>query len=153
MRLTKTVYIKPALLGPGIAGTIEAEVMRKFVGSCSAEHGYITHISNIVILESAAGYSAPDVAVRVSCSVTTYKPYVGERRRCAVTSQIPQGTMMYAAAGRGESIGCRVFVPAAHARNPAGETAGDCGVGSEVEIEILAVKYDKHQFTCIGKYI
>ena len=167
MRLTKTVYIKPAFLGPDIVHTIETEVRSRFLGSCSAEHGYITHISNIVILETKTEYSVTDIAVKVSCSVTTSKPYVGERRKCVVKSQIPQGTMMYAYAAEERcdqrsrnkesdvcaNIGYRVFVPAAHALNESGNTVTDFPVGSVVEIEILAVKYNKQQFTCIGKYI
>ena len=187
MRLVKTVYIKPALLGPGIIQTINTEVRNKFLGSCSSEHGYITHISNVVILDTRLEYSLADVAVRVSCSVTTVKPYVGERCRCTVSSQIPQGTMLVVSlydhapgesthgnsASEGRFVGnenhpeehvrsphgniaqaCfRVFVPVAYSTNDSGDSICKVKEGSTVEVEILAVKYDKQQFNCIAKYI
>lgn len=157
MRLIKTVYIKPSLLGPGIIETINAEVRNKFLGSCTSEHGYITHISNIVILDTRLEYSLADVAVRVSCSVTTVKPYVGERCQCTISSQIPQGTMLvvnlYDPVDGRAHASYRVFVPVAYSINDGGDSISKVTEGSMVEVEILAVKYDKHQFNCIAKYI
>jgi DNA-directed RNA polymerase subunit E'/Rpb7 len=157
MRLLKTVYIKPSLLGPGIIQTINSEVKNKFLGSCTSEHGYITHISNIVILDTRLEYSLADVSVRVSCSVTTAKPYVGERIRCTVSSQIPQGTMLvvdlYDHTEGSAHASYRVFVPVAYSVNEDGNSISTAKEGSTVEVEILAVKYDKQQFNCIAKYI
>lgn len=141
MRLLRTVYVPPAIMGPGFVPHVESLVHNKLIGSCSLEHGYITHISNIMILGASVEYTVPDIAVRVSCSVTSVKPYVGGTVRCEIQSQLPQGTMLVASDGN-----YRVFVPKA----PDAEPAAHYGA---VTVEIVAVKYDKQAYTCIAKYI
>jgi hypothetical protein len=155
MRLVKTVYIKPYLLKPNIIETVELQAKEKYLGSCTSEHGYITHISNIVILDTCLEYSLSDVSVKVSLSVNTAKPYVGERCSCTITSQIPQGTMLIKNLKDNEDVvtSFKLFVPIAYANNELGLSILDSVVGSDVNVEILAVKYDKQQFTCIAKYI
>lgn len=135
MRLTRTIYIPADKLDASFTSHVSDLAVKTLTGSCSLEHGYITHVAHVAILSASVEYCVAEIAVRVSCSVSTVKPRVGDVVRCTVQSHLPQGTMLTAEAG-----GYRVFVPT------------DAAQPSR-SVEIVAVKYDKQTYNCIGKYI
>lgn len=141
MKFERTVQIHPSHLGPNFLHKVQEIVENKYVGSCSALHGYIVDVDAVRLVAARTEYTSPEVSVSVAFTGTTVKPACGDTYRAQASKTLSNGTMFdYMCPVRKTHCLFKIFVPNESIKE-----------GSAATIEITATKYMKHQYNCIGK--
>jgi len=142
MKLERIVQIHPSHLGSSFLQTVNNIVVDKYVGSCSANHGYIVDVSAVRITTARTEYSSPNVSVSVVFNATTVKPVCGDVYSARSVKTLANGTMFdYICPGKSQCL-FKIFVPNESVKE-----------GVSAQIEITATKYMKNQYNCIGKLV
>ncbi len=136
MRFSKKVEIHPSKLGPSIAEEILELVKSKYENTCTRDFGYITKITDIRVKCIKTEYMSPNAIAHVTFAATLVKPEVGAIFQAKSIRALKQGVMF-------QTLLFKIFVP----------EIPQVPDGTEAKIEIVATKYDKNQFSCIGKIL
>lgn len=136
MIFSKNISIHPSKLGTSLNTEVTNTVLSKFNNSCSKNFGYIYDIKDIKIKNIKVNYFTSFVDVNVVFSASSIIPAVGDKVEASVFKNIKQGVMF-------TTNLYKIFVP----------NSKNIMEGKTVSVEIVAIKYDKNQYNCIGKLI
>lgn len=143
MKFERTIQVHPSHLGPLFLEKVTEIVQTRYIGSCTANDGYIVDVSDIRITGARTEYMSPEVFVSVTFTGITEKPACGSVYTACSVKTLPNGTMFdYYSCPKRKQCLFKIFVP--H------ETVKE---GTDASIEITATKYMKHQYNCIGKLL
>ena len=136
MRFTQTVEVPPAMLGPRVKANVYHLVVQKYEGACVNNVGYLYNIRDIAIASMKTLYCSPNVVATVVFSALVDKPSVADVSSAVVQKNIVHGVLM-------QTRFYKVFVP----------NIKNMKEGVSVNVRIVAVKYDKNQYNCIGELV
>jgi DNA-directed RNA polymerase subunit E'/Rpb7 len=135
-RLTQTVEVPPNMLGPKIKAHVKDIVFKKYNGCCTINVGYIHDVCDVCIVSVKTSYCSPNATAVVTFTARVVKPAVGDVVTATVVKNIAQGVLL-------QTQFFKVFLP----------DAKSIVEGKAVNVRIVATKYDKNQYNCIGEIV
>lgn len=129
--LQDEIIIQPSQMGR-VKETISQSVQAR-VATCSLEHGYIQSVGTIRVRNNMISRVTGNCIVSVSYNAICVKPVEGEVLTCTVVLVLPEGILVVH-----DKI--RIIVPAVQRR-----------VGELVQVRILCVRYEQHEYQCVGQ--
>lgn len=138
-RIRRIVNLKPEFIGSNITEHLKNQVEKDVSLECNNENGYIVQIIKIDrIIDNYIENSSSDIMVVIDITVSIFRPIPGMIVIGKVKAIYNDGILaeMYERQ--------RVLIPSS--------TYSSCNtkVGSNLEIQISAVRYNNHVFSCLG---
>lgn len=130
------------LLHPAECGDIKKHIhekIRKHIGECTKEDGFVCDIQEIEILkENIISRVTGDVFFKAKYKYTTLKPEIGHVYEAKVLQKFEEGLFC-------EFQGIRIFVPF--------DTDVQIDLKIPIRVEIRNIRYEDRHYQCIGHYL
>jgi DNA-directed RNA polymerase subunit E'/Rpb7 len=154
--ITKTVCLSPKYLDKNIQKHLYNHVYKQIINQCDQDNGYITDIDkNITIHENFTSPSnTGGVFFSLGIRINSLKPQIGQQYQGVADTIIPEGVLMQID-GK-----IKTFIPSTQLN---GYTFNKDKTfvnkkkkikeGDTIKIEIIKVRYENKNFSCIGKLV
>lgn len=151
--IERKVSIKPEYLDSNLQEHIYSKICEEMDGKCDSTHGYILKIyKNVKILENSVSSASPNVFFHVQFTAKVMRPEKGHTYAGKVCMVFAHGLFVEV----GEKMKVLIpmnkledykFVPA---KNTFKKGSDSISQGDEISIVVDMIKYEKHNFNCIG---
>jgi len=150
--IKQKVSIEAKYLDSDVKNHILDKLKKMMEGKCTLDNGYIINVRRIIDLgDNTIGCANSLVIFNVTYEVDIIRPEIGQKLSGAVCMVFNHGIFVDV------SGKMKVLIPAtsmlSHVYNQTTNSFGSISKGVDVSIEIVMIKYEKKQFSCIGKLL
>jgi DNA-directed RNA polymerase subunit E'/Rpb7 len=149
--IKQKVSIEAKYLDSDVKSHILDKLKKNMEGKCTLDNGYIIDVKRVVDLgENTIGCANSFVVFNVTYEADILRPEKGQKLSGTVCMVFHHGIFVDV------SGKMKVLIPAtsmSHVYNQSANSFGPISKGVEVSIEIIMIKYEKKQFSCIGKLL
>jgi len=153
--IEKTICLDPQFLDDNIKNHICSKLKKEMLEKCDQNYGYIVSIDdNISILSNVVSPAGIGIFFRVRCIIETLMPKMDSIYEGKVCMVLSQGILIEVASH------LKVFVPVAKMPGYSFEKdfystkkGQKINKGDKVKVKLDMIKYEKPNFSCLGKLI
>lgn len=150
--IKQRVSIEAKYLDNNVENHVLEKLKKMMEGKCTLDNGYIISVKKVVDLgDNTIGCANSLVIFNVTYEAEILRPEKGQELSGTVCMVFHHGIFVDV------SGKMKVLIPAtsmlSHVYNQSTNSFGPISKGVEVSIEIVMIKYEKKQFSCIGKLL
>ena len=146
----ENVYIESKYLNNDLKKHVEDAITKKMIGYCDQVYGYITKIDDILIIDNYISTASTGTFFVVQFSIESLKPSVGNEYTGTVCMVFDHGIFVEVENKMKVLIPCDKMLDFKFCGDKFKNKTDSIYTGDVIETIITSIKYEKHNFNCIG---